>query len=94
MWYGDESGCWSYIKYYGGKKTFRYISYYDVWKKRLPGSIFKDKIALIGASAPGLMDLRSTPIDPAYPGVEIHATIIQNILNNNFFSRHRSRKYT
>jgi len=33
MWYGDESGCWSYIKYYGGKKTFRYISYYDVWKK-------------------------------------------------------------
>jgi len=53
-------------------------------KKRLPASIFKDKIALIGASAPGLMDLRSTPIDPAYPGVEIHATIIQNILTNNF----------
>jgi adenylate cyclase len=72
------------INYYGDFKTFRYISYYDVLKRRVPPPFFKDKIILVGASAAGLMDLRATPIQGVYPGVEIHATLIQNIINNDF----------
>jgi len=38
----------------------------------------------LGTSAAGLLDLRSTPFDSVYPGVEVHATAIDNILNQNF----------
>jgi adenylate cyclase len=75
---------WMMINYYGDFKTFRYISYYDVLKRRVAKELFKDKIILVGASAAGLMDLRATPIQAVYPGVEIHATLIQNIINNDF----------
>ena len=43
-------------------------------------AIFKDKYVFIGFSAPGLKDLRPTPIDGDYPGVEIHATLLDNLL--------------
>ena len=36
----------------------------------------KDKVAIVGATAPGLMDLRSTPVGSVYPGVEIHANLV------------------
>ncbi len=45
---------------------------------------FQNKIVLIGATAVGLSDLRLTPFDPAFPGVETHATIIDNILRQRF----------
>jgi adenylate cyclase len=83
---GDTDG-WMLINYYGDFKTFRYISYYDVVKRRVPPPFFKDKIILVGASAAGLMDLRATPIQAVYPGVEIHATLIQNIINNDFLTK-------
>ena len=38
---------------------------------------------LVGASAPGLLDLRATPVDPVYPGVEIHANLIAGMLDEN-----------
>ncbi len=47
---------------------------------------FRDKIVLIGFSAPGLMDLRSSPVDSVYPGVEIHATLADNLLSGDFIS--------
>ena len=40
------------------------------------------RIVLVGTSAPGLLDLRSTPIAKAYPGVEVHANIISGILDD------------
>ncbi len=43
-------------------------------------AVFKDKYVFIGFSAPGLKDLRPTPIDGDYPGVEIHATLLDNLL--------------
>jgi len=81
---GSMQDGWGLIYYYGTYKTFRYISFYDVLKRRVPPSFFKDKITLVGTSAAGLMDLRSTPFSPIFPGVEIHATLLQNILNNNY----------
>jgi adenylate cyclase len=42
--------------------------------------IFKDKYVFLGFSAPGLKDLRPTPVDGDYPGVEIHATLLDNLL--------------
>ena len=41
----------------------------------------KGKIALVGTTAPGLLDLRATPVDSVYPGVEIHANLIAGILD-------------
>jgi adenylate cyclase len=43
-------------------------------------SLLRDRIVLIGATAPGLLDLRAAPVDPVYPGVEIHATLLDNLL--------------
>ena len=45
---------------------------------------FEGKIVLIGITAPGLMDRQATPINPAQPGVEIHATFISNALSSSF----------
>jgi adenylate cyclase len=44
--------------------------------------IVKDKIVLIGVAAPGLYDLKPMPLSRVYPGPEIHATVIQNLLNH------------
>jgi adenylate cyclase len=48
-----------------------------------PGT-FKDKIIIVGASAPGLFDLRSTPFSAVYPGAEIQATVIDNLIKGDF----------
>mgnify|MGYP000041236879 CR=1 FL=1 len=50
---------------------------------RDPG-VFRDCYVLFGFSAPGLMDLRPTPVSRVYPGVEIHATALDNLLSGDF----------
>ena len=47
-------------------------------------AVFKDSYVLFGFSAQGLMDLRPTPLSRVYPGVEIHATVLDNLLSNDF----------
>ncbi len=47
----------------------------------------KDKIVLIGASAEGLKDLRSTPLRPFRPGVEVHANVIEQVLSGQYLLR-------
>ena len=61
--------------------TFRTISFYDVLEHRLDAGFFQDKIVLIGTSAPGLSDIFMVPAQPAYPGVEIHASALYTILD-------------
>ncbi|MCK5077635.1 MAG: adenylate/guanylate cyclase domain-containing protein, partial [Calditrichia bacterium] len=70
------------IYFNGTFKTFRYISFFDVMNKRIDPAYLKNKIVLIGTSLPGLYDLRSIPLQEAFPGVEMHANIIYNLLNN------------
>jgi adenylate cyclase len=45
------------------------------------------KIVFVGSSAPGLLDLRATPLDPALPGVEVHAQIVEHILSGQSLAR-------
>lgn len=69
------------VTYRGRRGTFRYISASDVLHERTPLADMKNKIVLVGTSAPGLMDMRSTPVGEVYPGVEVHANMISGILN-------------
>jgi adenylate cyclase len=75
------------IPYRSGKSSFQYVPLVDVLRDRVaPGSL-KDKIVLIGATAPALEDLRATPIDSALPGVEVHANMIAGMLDQEFKRR-------
>ena len=69
------------VPYIGKQKSFEYVSATDVLNKKVSKDKLSGKIALFGTSAPGLLDLRTTPLEPAYPGVEVHANIIQGILD-------------
>jgi len=76
----DEKGN-ALVPYIGRQKSFDYISASDVIDQTAEMSRLKGKIALFGTSAPGLFDLRTTPLEASYPGVEIHANMIQGILD-------------
>lgn len=71
------------VPYRGGRGSFRYLSVADVLHDRIPPADLKNKIVLVGTSAPGLMDMRSTPVGSVYPGVEVHANMITGILDQN-----------
>jgi adenylate cyclase len=71
------------IPYRGRKFSFAYISLADVLAERVPLERLKGKITLVGTTAPGLLDLRSTPVDNVYPGVEVHANLIAGMLDKN-----------
>ncbi len=75
------------IHYKGPRKTFQYVSAADIMSNRLPKNALAGKIAILGTSSAGLKDLRSTPFDMLCPGVEIHATILDNILTGDYLSR-------
>jgi adenylate cyclase len=70
------------IPYRGYQGSYRYISISDILADRVKPEQLKGKIALIGTTAPGLLDLRATPVGEAYPGVEIHANLISGMLDN------------
>jgi serine/threonine-protein kinase len=75
------------LSYAGGAGTFPYYSFYDVANQKVQGSVFKNKIVLIAFTASGLGSLYVTPVAHNYPGVEYIATVIQNVLHNNFIVR-------
>jgi adenylate cyclase len=67
----------------GGAKggSFQYISASDILAKRLEPAQLRGKIILVGTSAPGLQDLRITPVGQTYPGVETHANVLSSMLD-------------
>ena len=69
------------IPFRGKARTFRYYSAADVLDERIPADAFRGAVALVGTSAKGLKDLRPTPLDPDFAGVEIHANLIAGMLN-------------
>jgi len=71
------------IPYRGRRGSFKYISIVDVLNDRIDAAELWGKIVLVGTTAPGLLDLRATPVDPVYPGVEIHANLITGMLDGN-----------
>jgi len=77
-----------FVPYRGRKGSFPYIPAHEVLNLETDPMALKDKVVLVGTSAPGLLDLRSTPVQNIYPGVEVHANII---CEYNF--RHSRRSY-
>lgn len=69
------------IPYRGPQGSFPYVAAADLLGGRIPEASLAGRIVLVGTSAPGLMDLRATPVGSAYPGVEIHANMIAGILD-------------
>ncbi len=75
------------VNYRGPAKTFKYISALDVYNNKVDKKELEGKFVLIGTSAAGLLDLRATPFDSVYPGVEAHANALDNILKGEFLYR-------
>ncbi|MCX8072971.1 MAG: adenylate/guanylate cyclase domain-containing protein [Candidatus Binatia bacterium] len=72
------------IDFRGAGQTFPHISAADLLRDRVAPDGLRDKIVLVGVTATGVYDQRVTPFDPAFPGVEIHANVIDNVLQNRF----------
>jgi adenylate cyclase len=69
------------VPYRGYAGSFRYVSAADVLDGRVPPARLQGRIVLVGTSAPGLQDARSTPVGNVYPGIEIHSNLISGILD-------------
>jgi adenylate cyclase len=69
------------VPYRGTQGVYRYISATDVIRGTLPSDELRDKIIIVGTSAQGLLDLRSTPVREDFPGVEVHANLISGFLD-------------
>ncbi|MDD2896978.1 MAG: adenylate/guanylate cyclase domain-containing protein [Aliarcobacter sp.] len=72
------------INFRGKEKTFKYLSAVDIYNNNFKQEDVENKIALIGTSAAALMDLRATPFEAIFPGVEVHANAIDNIIAQDF----------
>ena len=73
--------------HFTGHQTDRYISAADVMNDALPSGSLQNKVVLIGTSAAGLLDLRSTPLDRVLPGVEVHAEMLEQMILEHFLTR-------
>lgn len=72
------------VNYAGGYEVFPYFSYHSVLNEKIDKNEFKDKIVLVGGTATGLFDIKAVPFVPVFPGVEIHANAISNIMLQNY----------
>jgi len=75
------------VNFRGGEKSFQYIPAIDILNNKFNKKDIEGKIVIIGTSAAGLLDLRATPFDSIYPGVEVHANVIDNILTQQFIQK-------
>ncbi|MCQ8896282.1 adenylate/guanylate cyclase domain-containing protein [Limnobacter humi] len=64
--------------------AYQYVSAADVLGGKFKPEQFEGRIVLVGTTAPGLLDLRSTPVNPAYPGVEVHANVLSSMLDGDY----------
>src|SRR6266516_2091017 len=71
-------------------RHYNKAEYIPAWKV-LAGEVSKDdiegRIILVGTSAPGLLDLRATPVDAAVPGIDVHAQVLEHLLTGTFLER-------
>ncbi|MFH1341298.1 MAG: adenylate/guanylate cyclase domain-containing protein [Pseudomonadota bacterium] len=64
-----------------------YVSALDVLEGRVPPEKLAQKLVLIGTSAIGLLDTKTTPVDPVLPGVEIHAQVLESVLTRSVLTQ-------
>ncbi|TAN71387.1 MAG: adenylate/guanylate cyclase domain-containing protein [Methylobacter sp.] len=75
------------VPYRGRQGSFAYISATDVLNGVVAQEKLKDKIVIVGTTAAGLLDLRATPVQNVYAGVEVHANILSGLLDQTIKSR-------
>lgn len=75
------------LLYDSGHRAERYVSAHDVMTDKAPSEKLDGNVIFIGTSAIGLKDVRSTPIDEAVPGVEVHAQLAEQMIEQKFLSR-------
>jgi adenylate cyclase len=75
------------LRYRGRKGTFTYVSATDVLDGRVAGDRLRDKLVLVGTTALGTREVVSTPLDTLFTGVEVQATIADNLLQRDFLAR-------
>ncbi len=76
----DEKGA-ALVPYRGKDHSFPYVSATDVLRGKADRKVLDGAIVLFGSSAPGIMDLRATPVQNVYPGVEVHANLVAGMLD-------------
>ena len=64
-----------------------YVSAVDVLEGRVDADKIAQRLVLVGTSAVGLLDVKTTPVDPVMPGVEIHAQVLESALTGTLLSR-------
>jgi adenylate cyclase len=69
------------VPFRGRQGSFKYLPAVDVIQGKVDPADLEGKIVLVGTTAPGLFDLRATPVASVYPGVEIHANLIGGMLD-------------
>jgi adenylate cyclase len=76
------------LNFYGPGRTFEHYSFADVVLGHVPPETFRDAIVLLGFTSEIYQDLHSTSFEQgSYPGVEVHATVIENVLEQDFLLR-------
>ena len=75
------------INYRGPGGTIETIGAADVLAGRVPGERFRDKLVVLGVTAIGVGDIRPAPLDRVFPGPELHATVLDNVLRGDFLRR-------
>lgn len=79
----DEQGAFT-LNPYGPGGTFTTYSAVDLMKGRLGPDAIADKLVLVGVTERAVYDIRPTPVDSYFPGVEIHATVAGNVLKQRY----------
>jgi adenylate cyclase len=75
------------VRYRGPKRTFPYVSAADIMTGRTAPDAFAGKVVFIGTTALGTREVVATPLDTLFAGVEVHATVADNLLRHDFFYR-------
>jgi adenylate cyclase len=75
------------LRYRGKKRTFPYFSAADVLADQLPAGALRDKIVFVGTTALGTREVVATPLDTLFAGVEVQATVADNLLERDFIHR-------
>ncbi|KMT66058.1 CHASE2 domain-containing protein [Catenovulum maritimum] len=76
-----------FVPYLGYQYSFQYFSALDILTQKIPAGLLQGKAVLVGTDAAGLLDLRTTPFAKAFPGVEVHANIVEGIIQGTIRSQ-------
>jgi CHASE2 domain-containing sensor protein len=75
------------VRYRGGKRTFPYVSAADVLSGQAGPDAFRNRLVFVGTTALGTREVVATPLDTLFAGVEVQATVADNLLQQDFLRR-------